>query len=186
MAERVTAATGYEYMRVDTTDTAAIDGAVLMNRHGELEGMLMPPSWLLRNEVGNPGEVYAVDAPEIAGTVLPVLRSGDMRIEPVPWERPIGHPDQYWYGILDGHITIDGADAPIGARLHMRVRKEGLPDYWETEQIHELGFFLFSVDPGRHGYQEATIELWMDCRRSPVTAVLEPFSGLVQRLDLAF
>ena len=75
---------GYDYMRVDVADDAAGDGAVLMNERDELQGIRMPSSWPLQHQIGNPGEVWAIDAPAVASVALPLLRSGHMHTEYQP------------------------------------------------------------------------------------------------------
>ena len=74
---------GYAYFGIQAGDTPA-DGAMAMNAHAEVQGIRMPTMWLLQHEVGNTGEVWAIDAPEVASTALPILRSGRVHIEPIP------------------------------------------------------------------------------------------------------
>lgn len=223
VGERITATNGHEYMRLHGSGASATDGAVLLNPRGDLQAMLMPPPWLRRYEIGNPGEVWAIDAPLVASAALPILHSGRIHIErdymgdiyvvesassivagdsgrslplrsvggvwaasmplsnAVPWSPPV-HSGPFY----SGEVTIDGNPAPVGSILHARVGKEGLPDYWISEEIREPGFFLMTVLlPSAH-YLDSTIEFWMDCRRSSTTATYDRVLGRIVDLDLVF
>ena len=187
--ERITPATGYEYIRVDTAETATTAGAVLINRRGELQGMLMPFSWLVRHEVGNPGEVYAIDAPAVASTALPILRSGRMRIELLP-VGPLSSCPICVPPTIHGAITLDGKDVPAGSTLHARIVGEGQPDLWGRGGIHTSGEFIIALPcipcEDDYSYFGATIEFWLDCRRCSTTTTLERWPGIAKQLDLAF
>ncbi len=177
---------GHGYMRVDVAEGTAGEGAVLMNEHDELQGIRMPTLWLLRHQFGNPGESWAIDTTDVANTALPLLRSGRMHIEP-PWSGGIDWSPSYVPIILIGEITVDGAPAPVGSIVHARVIEEGLPDYWTSDAIYEPGVLITDVRPPSNSSVGATVEFWMDCRRSPTTVTLEgPLPNIVRDLDIAF
>ena len=170
---------GYDYFQILAADNSTGDGAVLINERGQLQGMRMPSAWLLQNEVGNPGEVWAVDASSIASTALPVLRSGRMRM----------HIEKAWLlgepFILHGAVTLDGQDVPIGALVHAKVSKEGHPSYWRSTTVWEAGYFVFELYPP--SYNDVTIEFLMDCNVSHTTVTQGSFLVLsVHEIDLAF
>ena len=183
---------GYDYFQIRAAD-ATSDGAVLINDSALLQGMRMPSRWLLVYGVAGPGEVWAVDALSIASTVLPVLRSGRMNIDTYhPFYGPYDSPPPRIPVVFHGSITVDGAPAPVGSVLYARVSKEGQPSYWEEGPVvYESGSFIIEVAAPYYDpvYDGATIEFWMDCRRSSTTAVYKPpvggISGIIE-LDLAF
>ena len=223
VGERITAGNGYQYMRLHGTDAGTTDGAVLLNPRGDLQAMLMPPPWLRRYEIGNPGEVWAIGAPLVASAALPILRSGRIHIErdymgdiyvvesassivagdsgrslplrsaggvraasmplsnAVPWSPPV-HSGPFY----SGEVTIDGNPAPVGSVLHARMRKQEQPDYWISTTLAEAGFFLMHVLAPSNSYVDATIEFWMDCRRSSTTATYDRVLGRIVDIDLAF
>ena len=76
----------YNYFGVQGADNSIADGAVLLNRNAEMQGMRMPSRWLLEHGIGNPGGVYAVDAPGVASFAVPILRSGRMQRHVAPGE----------------------------------------------------------------------------------------------------
>ena len=216
---RITAATGYDYIRVNAAETGASDGAVLMNRRDEIQGIVMPPPWLQRYGVGNPGEVIAIEASSAISVALPLLRTGPMRIEvdyfanrrsPLPGSpganlthttspllengaaraelsfqstSPQRRPPSWTWPTLVGQVTLDGKDAPAGSILYARLNKEDQPDYWVSAELAEPGFFILHVRYPNNRYNGATVEFWMDCRRSPTIATLDFFH---ERLNLAF
>ena len=71
--------TGYDFFRI-WSDTTTGDGAVIVSRFNKIQGIRMPSSWLWQNELGDPGEVWAIDAPKMASIALPALRSGRVAI----------------------------------------------------------------------------------------------------------
>ena len=208
--ERITAATGYDYMHVDTAEPAAPDGAVLINHRGEIQGMLMPSPWLQWHEVGNLGEVYAIEAPRVASVALPLLRTGSKRIRLSHFESlahatssplrsgavqtgitlrftsPQRQPPSTIVPLVVGEVTLDGKDAPAGSILYARLSKKDQPSYWISTALFEPGVFALPVKVPNNSYIGATIEFWMDCRRSSTTAVYNPPFGGIIELDLAF
>ena len=192
--EHITAATGYEYMRVDATETAAVDGAVLINRRGEMQAIRMPSPWLRQHKIGNPGEVWAIDAPAVASAALPILRSG--RVDIVPWwlwgdaydSYPPPHSPPREHVVFHGRVTLDGEDAPAGSQLYTRVSKEGLAGLWSSDPLSDVGSYITTVSAPSIDYKGATVEFWMDCRRSNVTSTLglDTVPLAVVELDLAF
>lgn len=175
---------GYDYFRIQTVGSTP-DGAVIMDHNDQVQGIRMPSLWLLQNEIGDPGDVWAIDAPKVATTALPLLRSGRMHI--VPW---------WWGGIstspgvlpvtFHGELTVDGVPAPVGSAVYARVSKEGQPDYWTADPTGEAGYYFLHVDAPPNIYAGATIEFWMDCRRASATAVYDQPQGSTVDLDLAF
>ena len=174
---------GYDYFQIQAADTTS-DGAVLIDHLGQIQGIRMPSLWLLQHQIGNPGEVWAIDAPKVATTALPVLRSGRMHIW--PYYPGIGDRVASLPLVFRGEITVDGVPATVGSQLYARVSKAGFPDHWVTETINEVGFFLIAFSPPTNYYLGATVEFWMDCRRSPTTATTERPPGATTHLDLAF
>ena len=179
---------GYAYFGIQAGDTPA-DGATVMNTHAEVQGIRMPSQWLLQHEIGNPGEVWAIDASTIVDTALPILRSGRMHIDflPLP-ERGLELGPPSLSLIFRGNLTVDGTPAPVGSLLYARVSKAGVPDYWISEEVVDVGFFAIGIGISYYGYHKATIEFWMECKRSPITATYDwgqsPI-GIVD-IDLAF
>ena len=189
VVERVTAANGYGYMRVDTTETATLDGAALKNHLGEMQGLLMSSPWLQRYRIGKPGDVYAIDTTQVAGTALPLLRSGHIDAElPIV---PPGNCPPCLPLVIRGSITLDGKDAPAGSTLHARIGAEGQPDLWERGYVHESGWFILSFGCfpcgfNPFGYIGTAFEFWMNCRLSSTTATYDPRQLPPIQLDLAF
>lgn len=190
VAEYETAVTGYDFFRIRAADNTTADGAVLLNKRDEIQGIRMPPLWLLAYEISNSGEVWAVDAPAIASVALPILRSGRMYI--MPWW-PQGGPYPHYSPpppselvVFHGRVTLDGKDAPAGSIFHARVSKEGLPDIWSHDPLPDDGLYAATVSAFSSNYEGATVEFWMDCRRSPMTATLDHPRGSAVELDLAF
>ena len=172
---------GYAYFGIQAGDTPA-DGAMVMNAHAEVQGIHMPTMWLLQHEVGNPGEVWAIDVPQVVNTALPILRSGRMHIEPIP--RVWNYPPDAWNALYLGTVTLDGAPPPVGTTLHVRLSKAGQPDHWDSTTLDEDGFFFMEilvVD-----FQGAAMEFWVDCRLSATTATFEYNFFNPLRLNLAF
>ena len=179
--------TGYDYFQTRAANTTA-DGAVLVNKRAEIQGMRMPSLWLLQHQIGNPGEVWAIDAPKIASAALPVLRSGRMFSRLLPSTEGPGACPPCIPPLIGGAITLDGEDAPAGSTLYARIVAEGQPDLWTSTPIDTPGEYLFDLPCiGCEGeYLGATIEFWMDCRRCSTTATLENWPGIIKQLDLAF
>lgn len=178
---------GRRYLRISGIDHPAFDGAVLINGRQQIQGIRLPSPWLLEQGVGNPGEIYAIEGPEIMSHALPVLRAGRMNIhEFTP------HPDPELILLpsrpqtLSGEITTGGAPAPVGAVLHVRLRNAGVPDHWSRVDILEAGHYEVTVAPSYHGYHRAVMEFWMDCSLSPTTATYENFPGFAHKLDIRF
>ncbi len=172
---------GYDYFRIQAADTTS-DGAVLINERAEVQGIRMPPLWLLEHEIGDPSEVWAIDAQDVASIALPILRSGRMHIEPIP--REWNYPPDAWNALYMGTVTLDGAPPPIGTTLHVRLRKAGQPDHWDSTTLDKDGFFsmeILVVD-----FQGAAMEFWVDCRLSATTTTFEYNFFNPSWLDLAF
>ena len=185
--EHITAATGYEYMRVDATETAAADGAALINRRGEMQAIRMPSPWLLQHEIGNPGEVWVIDAPAVASTALPILRSGRVRIGPLPVEWPLSSCPPCVPPLIRGAVTLDGQDVPAGSILRARIVGQGQPDRWAWGNIPASGEFIIALPCDCEGkYLGATIEFWLECRRCSTTTTFERWAWPAKQLDLAF
>ncbi|MDE2838261.1 MAG: serine protease [Chloroflexota bacterium] len=184
----VASGTGYPYFRIDVPDDSAADGAVLLNGSGEVQGIRMPRDLLRFREIGNAGEVYAADAPQIADIALPLLRSGRIHVE--SWHhRHHGARESVVTPIpliFHGAITVDGAPAPTDSTVYARVSKEGQLDDWIGERISEAGRYVLSVSVPSNYYVGATVEFWLDCRRFSTTAVFEHAPGSVVELDLSF
>ena len=175
---------GHDYFQIQASDSTA-DGAVLINAIGKVQGMRMPLLWLLQHEIADPGEVWAVDAPEVASTALSLLRSGHMYTA-VPFSSGIYYEPTGLPIIIIGEITVGGVPAPVDSVLHAKASKEGQPDRWDYTWMNEPGFFIMQVNVLSHDYVGATIEFWMDCRRSSTTAVFEGPPGKIVKVDLAF
>ena len=187
VAEYRSSPTGYAFFRIRANDITTADGAVLINQRGEVQGIRMPPLWLLVYQISNPGEVWAMEAPAVASTALPILRSGRMYIKPWwSWGDSIDLPPPSELVVFHGRVTLDGKDAPAGSILHARVSKEGLPDIWSHDPLPDDGFYGATVSAFSSSYKGAAVEFWMDCRRSPVTATLDHPRGSAVELDLAF
>ena len=179
---------GYDYFQILAADNSTGDGAVLINERGQLQGMRMPSAWLLQNEVGNPGEVWAVDAPSIASIALPFLRSKPMFVGLPPVTEGPGPCPPCIPPLISGAITLDGKDVPAGSTLHARIVGEGQPDLWAWTTIETPGEFILVLPctPCKGEYLGATIEFWLECRRCSTTATLERWSVPFKQLDLAF
>lgn len=179
---------GYGYTLIRAADNTTADGAVLVDENGRMQGMRMPVLWLLQNQITNPGEVAAVAAPEVASVALPALRSGRMHTLLVPPRSGVdGIP--LLPIVFHGEITIDGVPAPVGALLHAKVSKEGEPDYWQSAPIGTTGEYVLPVSAAPQTYSGGSVEFWMDCKRSPATAVYEGFHETPPRVveqSLAF
>ncbi len=176
---------GYDYFGIQAADTTS-DGAVLINERAKLQGIRMPSLWLLQHEIGNPGEVWAIDASTIVDTVLPGLRSGGINIEtPTVGEADSLPPPSHGF-VLHGELTVDGSPAPAGSTVYARLVKDGLPDYWTSDWTSEAGYYILNVYAPSNSYVGATIELWMDCRRASATAVIGRDLLHTNPLDLAF
>lgn len=178
---------GYDYFQIQAADTTS-DGAVLIDHLGQIQGIRMPSLWLLQHQIGNPGEVWAIDAPKVATTALPILRSGRMFSRLLPSTEGPGACPPCIPPLIGGAITLDGKDAPAGSTLYARIVAEGQPDLWEWTTIETPGEYLLNLPCiGCEGeYLGATIEFWMDCRRCSTTATLENWPGIIKQLDLAF
>ncbi len=125
---------------------------------------------------------------ELVSTTPPLLRAGGTQAAShlLPngrrWSPPASIGPLY-----TGHVTINGAPAPVGSILYARVSKEGQPDYWTSETIWDPGFFLMMILVPTNHYVGATIEFWMDCRRSITTATYDfDVATPTARLDLNF
>ena len=133
---------GYSYFVVDAADRTTADGAVLLNESGTIQGMRMPLLWLLQNQVANPGEVAAVDAPAIANLALSALRSGRMHVRPVAPPTDPGFSPPPVPIIFHGEVTIGGVPASAGTLVYAKVSKEGLPDYWQSTLLGVAGEYV--------------------------------------------
>ena len=181
---------GYSFMQIRAADNTTADGAMLVNQDGKIQGIRMPSLWLLNHQIGNPGEVYAVDAAQVGATAIPNLRRGIITIDSRPLST--GSPEDPPPAIpviYIGNITIDGAPAPEGTQVYARLRKSGQPDYWESDPTNEAGFFLLNVSAPANAYNGATIEFWSNAKMAAATSTYSTqASGLGQtvELDLAF
>ena len=181
---------GYSFMQVRAADNTTSDGAMLINQGGRIQGIRMPSLWLLNHQIGNPGEVYAVDAAQVGATAIPNLRRGTIVIDSRPLST--GSPDDPPPAIpviFIGNITIDGSPAPEGTQVYARLRKSGQSDYWESDPTNEAGFFLLNVSAPANAYNGATIEFWSNAKMAAATSTYNTqSSGLGQtvELDLAF
>ena len=177
---------GYSYIKIQATDSTA-DGAMLINPLGKIQGIRMPTLWLLQHQVCSPGEVCAVDAAQVGTAAIPALRTGRIHIEALqlstegPGNSPPGLPI-----IFNGHITIGGADAPVGTQLYARLRKSGQPDYWEAAPTNELGFFLLEVSAPNNNYTGAIVEFWTNGQLSDARGAFDRPAGSVVDLDITF
>lgn len=176
---------GYSYSQLGTLDDTTADGAVLTSTAAHIQGIRMPSSWLLRHEIGNRGEVYAVDASGVAGLALPLLRSGHILIG-LPLPDHIANRPPSGAPVFRGYITLGGKPAPSGSVLHVRVSKEGLPDYWESTTTTEGGYYLLFVNYPRIQYLGAVIEFWMNCTTTSKTVPVENAPASSTRVDLDF
>ena len=180
---------GYSFMRIPAADNTTADGAILVNAAGRIQGIRMPSLWLLQHQIGNPGEVYAMDTAQIGATAIPSLRTGRIHISPLqpvggnPPDAPPSIPVIY-----KGDITIDGLQAPQGTQVYARLVKEGLPDHWEPDPTSEPGFFLVSVSAPSNSYNGSTVEFWVNGKKASETASFSTTGtpGVPISLNLAF
>lgn len=181
---------GYSFMQIRAADNTTSDGAMLINQGGTIQGIRMPSLWLLNHQIGNPGEVYAVDAAQVGSTAIPNLRRGLITIDSRPLST--GSPEDPPPAIpmiITGDITIDGAPAPSGTQVYARLRKSGQPDYWESDPTNAAGFFLLNVSAPANSYNGAIIEFWTDAKMAATTSTYNTQasgSGQTVKLDLAF
>lgn len=159
---------GYSYLQM-LADDSTPEGAVLINNGNELQGIRMPERWRQRQGLGILPGVYAVDAPEVTSIALPVLRTKRIFIR-LPSDAP-SYPPDAWAAAYYGKVTLDGAPAPAGTRLWVRLSKEGQPDHWDFTTIRDAGFFHITMEAPY--LWEAAMEFWMDCRRSSTTATFD-------------
>ncbi len=187
VVEHKPAPIGLRYLRIDASDRTTAGGAVLLNEGGRMQGMRMPILWSLLNSAANPGEVIAIDAPDVADFALPALRSGRMHVQPVlDRDRDLGDAPPRFPTVFNGEVTIDGAPVPVDTLLHARLSKEGQPDVWQSTSIGISGEYVFPVSSGSIDYYEGTVEFWADCKRSATTAAYELPSARAVELSLAF
>ena len=175
----------YAYFGIQAGDTPA-DGATVMNTHAEVQGIRMPSLWLLQHEISNPGEVWAIDAQDVASIALPILRSGRMHFDYQLLGEVASWPPPSHGRVLHGELTVDGLPAPAGSTVYARLVKDGLPDYWTSDRTSEVGYYILNVYAPSNSYVGATIEFWMDCRRASATAVIGGDIFHTNPLDLAF
>lgn len=183
----VTSLLGYGYVHLHVGESSAFDGAALVNDEAKLQGIRMPSSWLTQKNIGQPREVYAASSVEVGGAVIPSLRTGYTQISPPAPDTsgPTGAPPQIPMVFL-GDVTVDGADAPIGARLYAKVVKEGRPTLWFTREITMRGEYDFPVSLNISSYLGGTIEFWMNAEQALVTAEVTRRDLNIRTLDLAF
>ena len=180
---------GYSYMQIRAADAQTADGALLINEGGSIQGIRMPSLWLINHQIGNPGEVYAVDAAQVGVTAIPSLRSGRIHIENLlpltqqPDDSPPAIPI-----IFNGDITIDGAPAPVGTRVYARLKKQGQLDHWTSAPIarDQVGFYILNVSAPANSYNGAIVEFWVNGRLSSMTEAYNRPAGSVVELNLAF
>ncbi len=145
----------------------------------------MPARWLLQQEIANPGEVYAVDAAQVGSTAVSSLRAGRYHTEPLP---PSGNIETIppIPIIFNGHITIDGVDAPAGTPVYARLRKAGERDHWIDDAVQELGFYILNVAAPSNSYNGAIVEFWTNGRLADQRGSYGNQPGETVRVDLAF
>ena len=138
------------------------------------------------------GDVYVVESASSvlavdSGRPSPLGSSGGVRAASMSVPNALSwSPPVHTGPVYHGEVTIDGNPAPVGSILHARVSKDGQPDYWTSETVQETGFFFVMILVPTNYYLGATIEFWMNCRRSPTTATYEPPFSSVSNVDLAF
>lgn len=177
---------GFSYMQIRAADNSTSDGALLINAGGSIQGIRMPSHWLLQNQIANPGEVYAVDAAQVGTNTIPSLRTGLFRIDPTPPSSDI-ETIPVLPLIFNGHITIDGVDAPPGTPVYARLRKAGQPDYWVEDPVTDLGFYLLNVSAPNNNYIGATVEFWANAKRAEQQGTYDDTTqSSTVRLNLAF
>lgn len=177
---------GYNYLLMDAADNIAAGGAVLLDESGRMQGMRLPLIGPVLGQIANPGVVIAIDASDVAGLALPVLRSGRMQINTVPsvpdYHSPPLPPIPV---IFNGEISIDGAPGPVGTLAHAKLSKEGQPDYWQSTVLGMAGEYVLPLSADS-SYLGGSVEFWVDCKRSPATTAYEGPLGRAVELDLAF
>jgi hypothetical protein len=178
---------GYGYVQLHIGESSAFDSAALINDEAKLQGIRMPASWLLANNVGEAREVYAASSAEIGGLLVPQLRSGHVQISPpVPdTSGPTGAPPQIPI-VFIGSVTVDGQAPPVGSRLYAKVSKEGRPTLWFTRTVLDNGEYDVPISLNVSTYLGATIEFWMNAEASLVTAEVTRRSNNIHTLDLRF
>ena len=158
--------------------------------------MRMPAFWLLEQGIitreyfiGALEEegAYAIASPDITSTALPLLRSGHMHIEYPWWGDYYSETIPPLPIIFSGELTIDGSSAPVDSMIYARVSKEGLADIWTSDWTSEVGYYILNAFAPSSDYDGATIEFWLDCKRSPTTSTYDiSLAGHERELDLAF
>ena len=177
---------GYNYMQINAADNATSDGAMLIDRFGRVQGIRMPSEWLLRHQIANPNEVYAVDAAQVGAVAVPSLRAGRYQVDARPQPGEIGTIPPIPI-IFNGQITIDGADATPGTPIYARLRKAGERDHWIDDTVEDLGFYILNVSAPSNSYDGAIVEFWTNGRIAEQKGnySFQP-QGEQVRLDLAF
>jgi hypothetical protein len=178
---------GYSYMQIRAADNTTADGAMLINDSGKIQGIRMPSLWLLNHQIGNPGEVYAVDAAQVGVTAIPALRSGRIQIDirPPSTEGPGDSPPAIPV-IFNADITIDGAAAPVGTRVYARLRKSGQLDHWTSAPVIAGGIVVLNVSAPTNSYAGAIVEFWANAKMAGKTETYNRPAGSVVDLTLAF
>ena len=178
---------GYGFIQLHIGETSAFDGAAVVNDKAELQGVRMPAPWLTARGIGEPREVYAAAASDIASRLIPQLRTGYTQISPPPEDTigPAGPPPQIPI-VFIGNVTVGGEPALPGSRLYAKVSKEGRPTLWFTQQVSRLGEYDLPISLNVATYLGATIEFWMDAEASLVTAEVTRKDNNTHSLDLAF
>ena len=177
---------GFNYMQIRAADNSTADGAMLIDNQGRIQGIRMPSAWLLRHQIANPGEVYAVDAAQVGSTAIPSLRAGRYHTEPAPPGRDIGTIPPI-PNLFSCNITVDGASAPVGAQVYARLMQPGQPDHWESDATTDLGYALVTVSAPSNSYHGAVVEFWANGKRASATGTYDANNqGTTVSLDLAF
>jgi hypothetical protein len=175
--------TGLRYVQIQAPSGAAGEGGLLIDAQGQFRGLRMPEQYMIRIELGQPGEVYGVDANGLANQLLPRLNDQVViiRDDTTPSDETPGAPPQL-PAVFHGSATLAGSPMPAGTRIYARLVQSGQPDLWFTQQTTSAGSYAVIAAVLVGGYSGATVEFWSGAQKATQTTTFQPGGSTAQAL----
>ena len=132
------------------------------------------------------GEVWGMSADALALIVLPSLKAGILNILPsasaIDGSQPGAPPGIP--AIYAGTVRVGGQIPQGSTRIYARVTKSGLTDLWFSQPLDFSGNFVIPVGITVQGYDNATVQFWIDATHA--TEIASYAGGVAVLIDLTF
>ena len=182
--------TGLDFLQLDHLPLLGTEGGAVVNRQGDLVGLNMGLTFVESLGILTGSSSFALVSDFIT-LQMDSLSEGVLNVDPRPEPTPKSSEPPLRTITFSGTVTVGGAPAPQGARLHATIVHPSLVDIWKSALVKENGEYEITVGALNQSYDKALIEFYLDGVKSSTRAtyVLEVVDGFIvfqKELDIGF